>query len=440
MFAVFVYILLLVVAVQSSRKFFGSGFNPVAAMAGIWLPGLALAESGLVHYNPLDFSTRLLYLGSLGTFSLGAILVWSSFRHRGRVKVTRIEARDLAAQMLGTIFIMTVLVVVGAVLYYAYVDSTLGLDVLLYDPRSLRYEESYGFLRRADSQLSPFAIFRSFSAPLLGLTCGYLQVPMARYKWIVALVSVALVLLLSLNSGRTALIGATAMGLATTLAMRVAYQLRPLSRKQTTIICSSIVVLCMSYFVVTSRFLEKDVRDVHLGSLTNLPESMEWLVMPVHYYASPFIGFQEMRREPSSYIDNGSLTWGFFSTVLSKIWPNDFRYPEYIQPFCETPLPTNVYTYLDGFFIDYGYFGVFTCPLVIGAGVTLVYAWWLRRRNVEALYVLGILGYAVVSSFMVNRFSNFETVLWIVVGTLAISAARLLSKIIRDAVLAKSSS
>ena len=73
-----------------------------------------------------------------------------------------------------------------------------------------------------------------------------------------------------------------------------------------------------------------------------------------------------------------------------------------------TLLPTNLYTYLDAFFIDSGWLDILFMPFLVGFLTTIVYVSIMRSPTVFRAYLAPLLALSIVGSKSVNRFGNFK--------------------------------
>lgn len=74
------------------------------------------------------------------------------------------------------------------------------------------------------------------------------------------------------------------------------------------------------------------------------------------YLASPAVAFSRLSADLTPQL--GPNTFEFFYAVLDKFGIGQFEVHEKVQDFMWVPMPTNVYTVMQPFFIDFGYGGV----------------------------------------------------------------------------------
>lgn len=87
-------------------------------------------------------------------------------------------------------------------------------------------------------------------------------------------------------------------------------------------------------------------------------------------------------------VDTG-LTFRFFA-VLANVFGADVHVAPIVQPFTDTPLPTNVYTIYFPFFSDFGILGVMGIMLTLGGVATLVYL-AAQRGHPPSVILFGLL-------------------------------------------------
>lgn len=74
------------------------------------------------------------------------------------------------------------------------------------------------------------------------------------------------------------------------------------------------------------------------------------------YIASPAVAFSRLSADLTPQI--GANTFEFFYAVLDKLGIGQFEVHQKLQDFVWVPMPTNVYTVMQPFFIDFGFLGV----------------------------------------------------------------------------------
>jgi oligosaccharide repeat unit polymerase len=159
--------------------------------------------------------------------------------------------------------------------------------------------------------------------------------------------------------------------------------------------------LFLAYFLLTTNRLQKSVT------------GQAGLADVGLYTVSSFPAFQEMLRSPGQFVQSSSLTFGFVSRVLNEIDPVVFAYPEYVRPPVYIPTSTNVFTYLDAFFLDFGMPGVYLFPFLYGLLTSALFLAMRAAPSIGKVYVAALFGLCIIQSAGVNRFGTFGIWLWV---------------------------
>ncbi|MDI9880434.1 O-antigen polymerase [Flectobacillus longus] len=79
-----------------------------------------------------------------------------------------------------------------------------------------------------------------------------------------------------------------------------------------------------------------------------------------------------------------------------------------ISEWISTPLPTNTYSYLKPYYLDFGMIGVFVIPLLLGFGYNLLY-FRAKRFHITSCYLLGFLIYALLMQPIEEQYFRWLT-------------------------------
>lgn len=79
-----------------------------------------------------------------------------------------------------------------------------------------------------------------------------------------------------------------------------------------------------------------------------------------------------------------------------------------ISEWISTPLPTNTYSYLKPYYMDFGMIGVFVIPLLLGFGYNLLY-FRAKRFHITSCYLLGFLMYALLMQPIEEQYFRWLT-------------------------------
>lgn len=114
------------------------------------------------------------------------------------------------------------------------------------------------------------------------------------------------------------------------------------------------------------------------------------------YTVTSIIAF-DMLTPCSSYYW-GESTLRFFYGVLNALGFNVGTPPEIVQDFCNTPLPTNVYTVMSSYFKDFGFTGIFVFALLEGIILGAMYKKSKTGNNLMTYL------YAYIFTYLVTQF------------------------------------
>jgi oligosaccharide repeat unit polymerase len=87
------------------------------------------------------------------------------------------------------------------------------------------------------------------------------------------------------------------------------------------------------------------------------------------------------------------------------------EYPSLIREYSEGNIFTNVYTYLDAYYLDFGFYGIIVGPLLIGLFVTHSYRYAVRHLSVFWSILYSYCVYGLLISFLNNEFVRVNTVI-----------------------------
>lgn len=116
----------------------------------------------------------------------------------------------------------------------------------------------------------------------------------------------------------------------------------------------------------------------------------------VIYTVTSIIAFGNL--SPCSSTLWGESTLRFFYGVLNALGINVGTPPPIVQDFCNTPLPTNVYTVMSSYFKDFGYTGIFAFALIEGLLLGAIYKYSKTGNNLM-MYL-----YAYIFTYLVTQF------------------------------------
>lgn len=119
------------------------------------------------------------------------------------------------------------------------------------------------------------------------------------------------------------------------------------------------------------------------------------------YLASPSVAFSRLTPDLTPQI--GANTFEFFYAVLDKLGIGQFVVHQKLQDFVWVPMPTNVYTVMQPFFIDFGFPGVAFFGAIYGVIFGVLYRLYQNEKKMACvLYTYSI--YILVLQFYQDNF------------------------------------
>lgn len=405
-------IIVLIFAPYISRRLTGAALTPMTAMTMPWATCVLCLQLPLLDYTGNVNKSVPIFAAAVVSFCAGCVLAWVVyFRSFSRIVPRRAANNEIAVAILAarlTLFAGFI----GAVSYYWQFNRAFGIGLLFSSASEVRHIESFGVARETIG--NPLNALMVFIVPGIALCISTSFFCRGRLRIVQTTFGIIGLGLLMLNSGRTALFSGIVV---TSVAMYNSFLIYGVEKKvirRLIVLGTTICVAFVGYFNSTNLRLSKSLAESeYIVVGPQISEHLLWAVGPYHYLVGPLVAFGELTDKEISNSDNGNLTFGAVARVAHELWPSHFKYPSYVQSFVYTPIPTNVYTYLDAFLYDFGWPGVFLMPMFWGAVTTIVFCQMIVRRSFYLVLVSAVFTYCCFSSIGINRFGTLEVWLWI---------------------------
>ncbi|MBN2339785.1 MAG: oligosaccharide repeat unit polymerase [Acidobacteria bacterium] len=386
-------------AMKISKDLFGSFFAPPGLFGAVWFGSLAVYYTGIVPYYALSFPSVFVFIATTVIFICGCIVGKPLY---GLRTVQRID--PIAPSIIGglrhadkLIYVIFAVGVIGSISYYVLMHQSIGIDSLWRDPISVRYEEAYGRLRHAGWG----GVARAFLIPCCVLCAIYLKIKGRGASKRVWAILVMCYLLLLPSSGRTNIGTAIVASFLGIQYLNMGKSRR--SSFKAVALPATVFLAFVGYFLYTTNSLDKSVTG--RAGMADLS----------FYLVSGLPAFQQMVQFPDGYSESGHLTFGVVARALHAINPENITKPDYIRPKTTIPFFTNIYTYLDSLFLEYGWIGVFVYPFLLGLALSYLYLSLHDNPGVIKTFVNAMLGTAIVQSLSGNRFGASGVWMWMAV-------------------------
>lgn len=202
---------------------------------------------------------------------------------------------------------------------------------------------------------------------------------------------------------------------------------------------SILFVLLMCFFVMYERRVVRMRTIVVIAALSivgfyffNIARETEayaqeetFLDFVATYLASPSVAFSRLTADITPQV--GTNTFEVFYTILDRLGWGHYVIHEKLQDFVWVPMPTNVYTIMQPFFIDFGYVGVAFFGALYGVIFGALYRGYQNGGSFSrAFYSYGV--YILVLQFYQDNFMlslSYNVQLCILFGFLTQKSLRL---------------
>jgi len=392
----------------SSRRPYGSLFNPLSIFVAIWALLLATYSLRLLPYYDLLPSTWVLLISSTAMFVFGSAAAAVLFLRRHSLSSHPAPGQlNLTALRRLAVF----LAVVGLSIFLAFLvelQAKYTLTQVLMEPWRLR---------RAIGQreVSWFLRYFYFTMPAAVLALVYQNAAKKRSTLMQLIIAVSLICGIA-TTGRTAVIWLLAW-----LACLYLYFPRPrvtFTRKtKMLLVLATSLVVAFAFFTAAGLWMGKTYKNSGLAKSTTLDGLLSVTVIPYYYFTASIPAFQNLTLEP----DKRLLGQYTFMPILKAVAPVlGLERPTEVAPFTATPFPSNTYTYLLPYYMDFGVAGVLVCPFLLGFISSYLY---LRMKYVRVtlglLYINSLIATALIFSFGTNRLISSPTWWFILIGVIA---------------------
>lgn len=150
---------------------------------------------------------------------------------------------------------------------------------------------------------------------------------------------------------------------------------------------------------------------------SNSSDTKSILQMLTIYIYSPIIALGEITPYSSSNFGESSLR--FFYALLYKTNLSDIEPINVVLDYVYIPKPTNVYTVMYPFYIDFGITGIIFGALIYGALFSFLYNSYIRGKTIFLLIYVALITTLITSFFSEQIAHNFseklQTIIWITI-------------------------
>ncbi len=383
----------------ASRRLLGDWLTPLSVYALAWAGLVTAFLGGWVDYDAVAQRTWWAIAISATTFMLGAWTVALSARaaRPGAPRPAPTPPRE--SDLTRALLLLLPLCLAGCLLQIRHLEATMGLHTLWEDPVAARELHSnvkyWGYLN----------ILNVVSPMLVVIYAVFFK----RIRWWM-LCHLALALTSALlTTDRTRffymVMWALFAGIYATGGFR-------LTRTRTLVLAGTLTLL-LGFFVLVGDYYERRYLE-RFPEYIHFQPPFESLVEPYIYLTGSIPALNALLE------DQNPMYLGKFSfSPLVKLWT-------LADPEVETvplqgklyyvPMELNTYSYLQQFYLDWGWWGILLGPYVCGLLAMLTFQAYLRRPGFTQIYLTSLLTFCCAISIFVNMFTQEATWFFVLVG------------------------
>ncbi|MCB9397701.1 MAG: oligosaccharide repeat unit polymerase [Acidobacteria bacterium] len=395
MLIVFIPILLLGLSLFFNRLTFRAWDSPWSLYSFAWGLMVCLFLLGWVDFIPIQHSTWFALMLSYGAFLLGCCAALPA-----RLSVPKEPIRFSEKKFLRLLLICSLLGLVGLVLQMIHLERTMGLRLLLDDPAKARNLHTY---------VPVFGYFNLLNVcnPALMVLFWSLFKKFPKWFWC----SIAIALLSALISTDRTRLFYTVLWAVFVLVHRVG---RSFSWRNWFALAGVGFALIFFFLLIGDHF--KRTYAQRWADVIHLPSSVQALTDPYIYLTGNIPAFQElMDRAPDPYLGKSTFL-PFFEVLKPVLKVEDL--PSLQGELYGVPMEFNTYSYLQQFYLDFHWWGLFLGPFWCGLVVSWVFLKMKQRPDFLYLYWASLFSFCVLISIFVNFFSQQATWFFLLLGPL----------------------
>ncbi len=388
---------LAVLGVMLADYRFKDSLAPVGVFSVIWFSALSLFAMPIVDYITIEFRTWLILLGAGVMFIFGAIIIKPP---QSAEALSRHNAAPHAEEgaIMRSLYVVLIISLLGMALFYYRVHSILGISVIWEDPRLLHYHRVYGELAKTGI----VGVFYATNILLLPLL-AYYYARFGRLRPIMWFILLYLVAFFFVESSRTATLATLSWA---------AFAWFYLNSRNNTLarwaIISAAGLTIISLFILGQVRLEKGAAasGSYVMEYAALGDDTAVQFIDGYVYATgSFAAFDVLVDRADFY----GYSWGFetfapVARMINLILPRTV-YAESVREFVYIPFPYNTFTFLDAFYLDFGWVGALLGPFALGALSQAAYRMARERSSFLSVLTASWFTSLLVSTISVNRFT-----------------------------------
>jgi len=385
-----------------SKRVFHDFFTPPAIYNFFWCFALATLELGWVSFDPLGATVwKAIGLSYLG-FMTGCLIIFFYGLTRKNWRTAQPNLGNCSKPRMETaLAFLFILGIIGFGVQLIHLQMEVGLSSFITDPQRVR---------DMHSNVKFFGFFDILNLGNFVLALMYLLMYRQPKKWVLLMMLWALMTtFVSTDRTRFFYTIIWAFYAFVYLKWRV-----DLSRR---IIVTGLVVLgiLMGFFMLIAKIYVKQAYDDNMEYI-NLPPDYALMVDPYIYLTGSFPVLQAVLADEQERT-LGKYTFEPAVKLIEVVYP-DLSRAEIVSKFYRVPVELNVGTYVQPFYLDWGWPGLIAVPFLIGLLTSALYLQMRQSKSLLNVYAMSLMSFCITISIFVNHFTQVSTWFFLLVGFL----------------------
>lgn len=386
----------------ASKKLLGDFFSPLAVYIFFWAFALGALLLDWVSYDPLGPAAWAAFAGSFAAFVLGSLLplLYAANRQNWRNARPKLDLLHRARYERG-LLLLFLLGVFGFFIQMLHLHLEVGLSAFLTDPQRIR---------ALHSNIKYLGFFNILNLATFVLGVLYLGLFRHPKRWVLGVLLFTLLTTFT-STDRTRFFYAVIWAFFAVVYARIRVHL-------TLRLAVAGLVTCLvlgGFFLLIARIYVKQAFDDNMEYI-NVPPSYALAIDPYIYLTGSFPVFQAVLEDPQEST-HGRHTFELWVKLAQLLYP-ELERAEIVGKFYRVPVELNAATYLQPFYLDFGWNGLLLLPLLLGLLCSCCYLAMRSSKTLFKVYLCSLLAFCTCISIFINHFTQTGTLFFILVGWL----------------------
>lgn len=388
----------------ASKKLLGDYFSPPAIYNFFWAFSLGALALNWVEYHPVgELAWTAIGLSYLGFMSGCLLITFFAFTRPNAWLRKGHDFQRLSRSRFELILLIFFGIgILGFLIQLIHLQSSIGLGTFANDPQRAR---------EMHTNVRYIGLLNLLNVANFALTVFYFTV-FKKPKWWFIFILLAALFTTFLTTDRTRFFYMVIWSFYTAM-----YCFRRVNLTPKMIAAGIAVVLGLfGFFILIAKIYVKQAYHWN-KEFINLPKEYEFVVDPYIYLTGSYPvlqAFLEDEQMPAMGKNSFSPLITLLETVDDRI-----EREELVGKFYQVPIDLNATTYLEPFYKDFGFTGVFIMPTLLGLLCMGFYLYMRTHKNLFTVYTMGILSFCTTISIFVNHYVQLATWFFIAAGYIA---------------------